>query len=389
MRHLRRALHRFGAAFVGGLLATMMAGSGMIALAEEVLEDAQMQDEAWFFRYRDPIEPVPPAPGELSDATEIPRATVRDQTNPYRTETLHVGLAGGDDEAMAFLGLPTTDLGFAAQITGGEVRLPISGFGGAQARTPESADMIACLAPEVVIEAHGGNWDSRYDFDCGVRGEVVLEEGSDPLTWTVDLAPFAAVWQPGDPAGIAIVPNPDTELSPPEQNWHVSFQNRHYQPAEADDPDKNPITVTLTYIEEDFPEIGGGDDIAAPPPAPTDTTASPGFTPAPPSRSAPPAAATGFAPPRPDPPPEAADGEPGPVEAAPADEAVAAQPMEPAVIRLNPLVYLLPFLAVGLAGLLGYSLTQQPVLPHAREGAVSALMRKRRIAATTTSTANA
>jgi branched-chain amino acid transport system ATP-binding protein len=54
-----------------------MAGS-MVALAEQTAEELEMSDEAWFFRYRDPLEPVPPAPGELSDATEIPRATVRE-----------------------------------------------------------------------------------------------------------------------------------------------------------------------------------------------------------------------------------------------------------------------------------------------------------------------
>jgi hypothetical protein len=37
---MRRGLHRFGAGFLGGLLATLMAGSGMVAFAEEVLRPA-------------------------------------------------------------------------------------------------------------------------------------------------------------------------------------------------------------------------------------------------------------------------------------------------------------------------------------------------------------
>lgn len=378
---------------MGGLLATLMAGS-MVALAEEVAEDLEMSDEAWFFRHRDPIEPVPPGGGvdELSDATEIPRATARDQTNPYRnddnqpTETLHVGVNLGEEEAITFLGLPVTELGASVEVTGGEVRLPISGFGGAQERNPEGADMIACVATDLVVDAHGGSWDSMYEYDCGTRSDVVLEEGSDPLTWTIDLAPLAVAWtaDAAVPPAFAIVPNPETELSPPEQTWHVSWQNRHYQPGDGD-PEKRPITVTLSYIEEEFPEIGGGfddpdtgdfggGDFAAP--APGGTTGGGG------QASFRPGAASGFSPPPAAPDPDIAPGEEPAAEAAPADEpAAAAPPMEPVDIRTHPALYLLPFIAVGLAGLLGYSLAQQPVLPHSREGAVSALMRKRRTAA--------
>jgi hypothetical protein len=59
VRHMHRALHRFGAGFMGGLLATRMAGS-MVALAEQTAEELEMSDEAWFFRYRDPLDPCRP-----------------------------------------------------------------------------------------------------------------------------------------------------------------------------------------------------------------------------------------------------------------------------------------------------------------------------------------
>jgi hypothetical protein len=266
---MRRAFRQAAAGFVGGLLAGVVVFPAAIALAEERAEDLQPSDEAFFLRYRDPMAPVPPGGGVglPDEATEIPRATVRDRTNPYNTETIHVGVNAGEEEAIAYIGLTGTrdDLGFTVEITGGEIRLPLSGFGPSN-RNAEEADMVACLATELVVDAHGGSWETQYEYDCGTLAEVMLEEGSDPPTWVIDLAPFVPAWQ--DPLvapGIAIVPNPETEQSAPEQTWHVSWQNRHYVPEDDDDPDPRPITVALSYIEEEdeFPDFGDTETTAA------------------------------------------------------------------------------------------------------------------------------
>jgi hypothetical protein len=146
---------------VGGLLAALTAVPLVAAHAAEQATDVEFLDEGWWLRYREPLAPVPPSGGIDAippDSTEIPRATLRDQTNPYRGEYTRVSAVSGDEEAteaIAAFGLDPFGLadGMPATMTGGTVTFvaappesaPQAGDGANGQRNEEGAAMVACL----------------------------------------------------------------------------------------------------------------------------------------------------------------------------------------------------------------------------------------------------
>lgn len=379
---MRRVLSRT-AALAGAVFAALLIVSPlMIATAQtpQTAGDVLMQDEAWFFRHRQPLAPVPEV-NDPAGASGIPRASLRDQTTrPFPAETLQVAVAGGEQQAVMFLNFPLfelTDDGMPPTITGGKITL-VDGGSSAGSKRADAAEMVACLATELFVAAQGGDWADVPEYDCATRATVQMVEGSTPLTWTIDLAPFAAAWtDPSTNYGIAVIPDPDSATPPPDQSWQVGFQAKSWQPPEpsptqtGEPPAKAPITADLRFVpqaplpgfddsgtsgsfDNDFSGGGfdsGGGDFGT------------GFT------------DTGSF--------ETAAPDVGevPAEEPVVNENVAAPPatdLEERGVRTNPAVYLLPFLGLGLAGMLGYSLSHDPELPSERDGAVSKLMARRR-----------
>ena len=381
---MRRVLSRT-AALLGAVFAALLIVSPlMIATAQtpQTAEDVPMQDEAWFFRHRQPFAPVPEV-DDPAGASGIPRASVRDQTTrPFPAETLQVAVAGGEQQAVTFLNFPLfelTDDGMPPVITGGKVTL-VDGASSGGSKRADAAEMVACLVTELFVAAQGGDWADVPEYDCATKATLLLVEGATPLTWTIDLAPFASAWaNPDANYGIAIIPDPDSATPPPDQSWQVGFQAKSWAPPEpsptqqGEPPAKAPITADLRFVPQpplpgfddsgtsgsvddggfdDSGDFGGGGGFSS----------DDGFT-----------DNTGFEPAAP------AVGE-VPAEE-PVNEEVAAPPVtedERRGVRTNPAVYLLPFLGLGLAGMLGYSLSHDPELPSERDGAVSKLMARRR-----------
>ncbi|MFP5370609.1 MAG: hypothetical protein ACLGI3_07655, partial [Actinomycetes bacterium] len=296
------------------------------------------------------------------------------------------GIVGGEPEATTFLALPLLELGegLPPVVTGGTVTL-VDGGSSQGSKNAEGSEMIACLATGIVVAAQGGDWEDMPPYDCATRATLQLQEGSEPLTWTVDLAPFTAAWaDPNANFGIAIVPDPDSAAPPPEQSWHVAFQAKDWAPPEpsprdelSPPPAKAPITADLRYVPQELPDFGGVDSGTG---TGTIDSSDSGF-----------GGDTGFS--------GGTDfgsgfsGDAGSVDSVPpptidepapdtaVDENIAAPPVsdgEARGVRTNPAVYLLPFLGLGLAGMLGYSLSHDPELPSERDGAVSKLMARRR-----------
>lgn len=381
---MRRVLSRT-AALLGAVFAALLIVSPlMIATAQtpQTAEDVLMQDEAWYFRARQPFAPVPEV-NDPAGASGIPRAEVRNRANPYGPETLHVGVVAGEPEAATFLAFPLlelTDDGMPPVVTGGKITL-VDGGSGLGSKRADAAEMVACLATEIVVAAQGGDWEDLPTYDCATKATVQLVEGSTPMTWTIDLAPFTTVW--GDPNsnyGVAIVPDPDSATPPPDQSWHVAFQAKDWQPADptprdqvSPQPEKAPVTADLRFVPQ--PPLPGFDDSGASGAVDGGSFDSGSFD----SGSSDFGTGGGFT--------DTGSFEaPAPaVEEVPAeqpvDENVAAPPVTPDEkrgVRTNPAVYLLPFLGLGLAGMLGYSLSHDPELPSERDGAVSKLMARRR-----------
>lgn len=387
---MRRMFSRV-AALAGAIASALLVVSPLMiatAATPQVAQGVQMQDEAWFFRYRQPAEGAPEVPDPSgNEVPAIAKATVRDRTNPYQAETLHVGIVSGEPEALTFLNFPLfelTDDGMPPVVTGGKITL-VDGGSSLGSKRADASEMVACLVTELFVAAQGGDWKDVPKYDCTTKTTVQLTEGSQPLTWTIDLAPFAAAWaDPDRNYGIAIVPDPDSATPPPDQSWHVAWQAKAWQPPESSAPSPNPppakapITADLRFVPVEIPGSSGGGDAGA-----SSGGSGGGFSSGGSFDSG--SVGGGFD-----------SGDSGAVEDAAAptigdavtDEGgvdgggdVAAPPVtrqEQRGVRTNPAVYLLPFLGLGLAGMLGYSLSHDPELPTAREGAVSKLMARRR-----------
>jgi hypothetical protein len=215
------------ALLLGVGLLVVPADAAVAPEAEEVqrAERVPFADEAWFLRFR---QPVPDLPEEVPDPTGgffgVGRAEIRARTNPFPIDTLHVGVLAGEPFARTFLGLSTFDVTDApASIVGGTVTLIDNEEDSFNAA---SADMVACLATDLVVTDDAGDWESQPGFDCDVMSDVALVEGSAPLTWEIDLAPFADAFADELSPGIAVVEQgaAEGEGSPdPRATWQVSF----------------------------------------------------------------------------------------------------------------------------------------------------------------------
>jgi hypothetical protein len=383
-----------------GMIVGLLAGASLVPMAyaqqEQSKDGVENTDEAWFFRHRQPLAgaPIPDDPndGPVGDAGAIGKATLRDQTNVYAQgdpEAVHVGVNAGQPEARTFVHFDMFSLAdspLPPRITGGTLTLTNAPGPERGNRNVDGAEMIACVATDLVVGAMGGDWDDMYEYDCGFSAPLEREEGSDPAVWTVDLQPLAGFWAENEYQGIAIVEAGEGEEAEtgPQDTWHVAFWGMFNE-----DPEAQPITADLTFVAEelDLPDItGGGFDDAGGfddgggsfDSGDAGSFDGGGFDEGGFDDSGADFGDAGA--------PEVADGEFGeeseeadaPEVAMGEDSPQAAGPMEEQSAGGMPAVFLLPFLAVGLAGLLGYSLTQEPDLPEAREGAVSRLMRNRR-----------
>lgn len=391
---------------------------------EETATDEPFLDEGWWLRYRNPEAAIPKEelPGELPAEASIPGQTARGSTNPYPGEYVRVSAVPGEegDEAVAGFGfdLLTIGEGFPPKITGGEVTFvlapseskPRAGDGANAMRNEENAAMHGCLATNLVIAEQAGNWEDKPPFDCEISSPLELVEGSDPLTWTMDLAPFLDTWaEPNDNYGFIVARDPEGD--PDGQAFHVAFPTTLNDSIE--DPEKHPpVTATFTYekeVIEAFGDMEEFDDSAFG--TETDTAASEDFSgdtgsgtsgtgsfdSPPPSNggssfgsSTTPSNGTSGS----------FDGGDAPVAAADEpvddpqtaddeelfeDEAVEEEPVQDAMAAeaedtgsgMNLGYVLLPLLGLGLATTLGYSLSKDPELPVEREGAVTKLMQRR------------
>lgn len=384
---MRRTLSRVLAG--ASVLLAVLLYAPLLAHADEA-SGVEMQNESWYFRYGSPLAPAPdqapvqdPSGNAAHTAPGIAKASARDQARGfYAGEFLRVGINAGEEEARSYVSFPLFELGDGAPIivNGGTLTLvaaPGTGDNAAdKQRNVDGADMVGCAIAEFFVASElGGDWEVKPAIRDDVCSPAVRSEGTERPTWTIDLAPFASLWaDPLQNFGVAILANPASEASAPQQSWNVAFPTKF----NLGGP---PVLADLEFTVQELPDFSfdGGEDFSA---------SSGDFSSGGGSFSSP---SGGF-----DSGGDFSSGdtsfEPPPVDAPAVDldsgePAIQAQPEGPSTapvnaglddIRTNPAVYLLPFLGLGLAGLLGYSLSHDPELPAKREGAVSKLMNRRR-----------
>jgi hypothetical protein len=398
------------------------------AWAETSAEGVEFAFEAWWLRYREPLEPVPPASGINEnlpdDVTEIPRAEARNRTNPYEGEFTRVSTFPGDegDEAQAGFEFDLFGLSggaFPAQITGGTVTFaaappesaPQAGDGAKGQRNEAAAAMVGCVAAEIFPPDFAGNWEDRPSIDEETCTPLELLEESawvqDRPTWTLDLDPFAAAWAEEN-FGFIVRPDPDREGN--GQVFHVAFKTTLNQIERLEDFPVPTADLTFEVEELDIPDLsfedpgelesfdsgtqasgdagdfsgGGFDDGGSSGGGGFDSGGSAGFDSGGSGGSGGFDSGSGDAPLAADDgaveadDPEAADGEElddEPVDVVDEATPLAADPEEEGGMNLAFL--LVPLLGLGMAGTLGYSLSKDPELALEREGAVSKLMARK------------
>jgi hypothetical protein len=144
-------------------------------------------------------------------------------TSPYPADTLHVGIAGGQESARTYLLPDFTSLPFDATVVGAEMTLPVASGTGDGTVSPDTAKIRACLATKPFADDAQGSTSTPPSPDCDVSATPTYDAAKG--TFTLDLQPFVDAWSGGSPRyGIALVP--DTKSVAPTDAWHVAFNGR-------------------------------------------------------------------------------------------------------------------------------------------------------------------
>lgn len=237
-------------------LAGPMAPAGTTKTATVKVGDAA---EAWFAKA---------AVDTCTTPLGCPPAQV--PSSPYPADTLHVGVAGGQETARTYVLPDLTLVPFDAKFSAGTMTLPVATGQDDGTVTPESAEIQACLATKPVPDGTQGSGQAPPDTDC--KTSAPLKYDAKKTAFTLDLAPFLTAWSAGTVRyGIALLP--DTDKASPSDAWHVTFNGRKRSTGAK-------ISSSVTYTAT----VSTG----------TDTT---GATTTPPSGTTPPPADTGTAPP--------------------------------------------------------------------------------------------
>jgi hypothetical protein len=144
-------------------------------------------------------------------------------SSPYPADTLHVGIAGGQETARTYVVPNLLALPLGATLTDGTMTLPVATDSQAGTVGADSAKILACLATKPVTDGAQGSTEAPPDVDC--KTSAALKYDAKKSVFTADLAPLIAAWSKGAPQfGIGLVP--DTGKAQPSDAWHVTFNGR-------------------------------------------------------------------------------------------------------------------------------------------------------------------
>jgi len=265
---LRRAAMVLGAFAVpfGWLLAVpAVPAAGAPLATESGATSVTVNDlsEAWFS-----ASPV--------DVCSSPLGCPPDQvpsTSPYPADTLHVGVAGGQETARSYL-LPDTSLvPVGATVLTATMTLPVDAAATDGTQSPDTAHVLACLSTQPFTDGQEGAGGTPPKADCSTHSKATYDAEKSVLT--IDLTPVVAAWSKGSlPFGIALMP--DADAAAPTDAWHVTINGRKRQGTPH-------VQTTITFTppaETSYGSsttssgsvTGSGSSAAAPPPSVPDTS---------------------------------------------------------------------------------------------------------------------
>lgn len=213
---LGRRCHRLANGFACLVIAlTITAGTSSLALAEAGELQVPNAAEAWFA--------TPPADDCASPAGCPP--VIVPPVPLYPAHTLHVGIAGGLENARSYLNLDVSSLPADATATTGTLVLPVSTDAQAGNAQVAAAQIVACLSVERVPDGVEGSYAKPPAISCSATARASYQAKTG--TFTIDLANFLRAWNAGEPRlGLVLLP---AAGSPATEAWHVAFNGRGLQ----------------------------------------------------------------------------------------------------------------------------------------------------------------
>ena len=377
-------------------------------------------EEAWFLARKEPLAEAPEGDPTCTLPTGCNVSGNVTRPSPHPEGVMVVAANAGDPDAQMFVNFDVNKLPFGAIVTGGEVTLPVARDPDARNVNEASAKMVACLVEGFIPGGtDAGSYKDRPAFSKDQCVDV-KQAKADPLTFSVDLTRFGKLWSSGTPmSGITLKVDEDKVKPPaPQESWRVAFNTQRRADQKTEEQKSQPEesrleypapTWTLQYrVEKMAPIIdpvtptttgggGGGNPSVFPAAEPSSGGGGGDFSSGGGSvasgdtgggfgSSGAPAADTGAIE------PPADSGAPAVQEPATAGATEAAAPVaaSPAAqtgpAGTSPAVWVMPLLALAMAAAMAWSLMQPVELVGEREGAVSKLMRTRRLKADTPST---
>ena len=168
--------------------------------------------EAWYS-----TAPISTCPTPLG----CPPSTV--PSSPYPANTLHVGVAGGQETARTYVVPDLSALPVDADVTTGRMTLPVASGTSDGSLRPETAVIKACLVTQPVQDGTAGATQTPPAIDDKVCTPATYSTAD--IAFTLDLTPFISRWNVGTPNdGVALVPN--LSKAGPTTTWHATFNGK-------------------------------------------------------------------------------------------------------------------------------------------------------------------
>src|SRR5581483_10743331 len=113
-------------------------------------------------------------------------------SSPYPADTLHVGVAGGQETARTYVQPDLLGIPFGATLVSGTMTLPLAADAQSGNSSPDAAHLIACAAKAAAPDGTQGSTSKPPEIDCATASPAKYDAKRG--LFTVNLAPFLASW---------------------------------------------------------------------------------------------------------------------------------------------------------------------------------------------------
>jgi hypothetical protein len=189
-------------------------------------------------------------------------------TSPYPADTLHVGVAGGQETARTYLLPDLTGVPFGASVISATMTLPVAAGSTDGTQSPDAARVLACIATQPFADGAQGSTEAPPKVDCSTSAKAAYDGRKGILT--LDATALLATGSTGlPPLGIALLPDPKS--AQPTDAWHVALNGHKRKGAPH-------VQTVITYSAAPVvepPIASGGTVVPSGPSAPSGGTVPP------------------------------------------------------------------------------------------------------------------